>query len=373
MASASLILRPADVLMFRDSRPFALGGGRAVSEHAPTPRTLLGALRAWLMTAHGVDFDAFRTKAQAQGGRLNVSDALPAEHRWIGSVRCTGPFLWKFGQTYYAAPASLVKLRSSPSSLARLVPLDKAAVPGWEPPPGSPSLLQPLGLPGDAEWEPLDGPAWMSEPQLKGFLSGGTLPPARDLITSEQVRAAETRTGITIDAMRGTVEESALYSAVFTRLQRDWAIRVDLSYPDDNESQIKKALQEWPWLRLGGEKRAVSIERRKWAPHPEAQAEAHAEGSQPLLYLATPGCFGRGWLPAALSDTLAAAATDRPLAFSGWNLARRRPEPSRWAVRAGAVYYLKGDAPALDNDCLSDEPADRDAGWGVALKGTWTA
>lgn len=370
MPRVSLILRPADVLMFRDSRPFALGGGRAVSEHSPTPRTLLGAIRAWLMAAHGVKLEPFRTRAKQQSGRLNVSDALPDEHRWIGSVRCAGPFLWKSGHTYYPAPASLVKLRSSPNSLERLIPLDRDAIPGWRPPPGAPCGLKPLGLRDGVEWEPLDGPAWMSGPQLRGFLSGGALPAAAGLITSEQVRAAETRTGITIDPMCGTVEESVLYSAVFTRLQRDWALRVDLSYPDGNEAEMQTALREWPWLRLGGEKRAASIEWREWAPHPEASG---GEGQQPLLYLATPGCFSAGWLPAALTGSLAAAATDRPLAFSGWDLARGRAEPSRWAVRAGSVYYLEGAAPSPANDCLSDEPTDRDAGWGVALKGMWTA
>ena len=76
------------------------------------------------------------------------------------------------------------------------------------------------------------------------------------------------------------------------------------------------------------------------------------------------------WLPAPLRENLVSAAVPGYRAFSGWDLARRGPKPSRFAVEAGAVFFLKPDSDFSDiNHLCSAE--DSVFGWGQVLKGVW--
>ncbi len=113
------------------------------------------------------------------------------------------------------------------------------------------------------------------------------------------------------------------------------------------------------------------IEAVKWP-------EATAEGERSLWLLATPGIFGghdghpRADRPDAIAPPakLRAAASGSPLAVSGWDIAMNGPRPTRFAVPAGAVYYVEGTfAPAHDSLCSESELVQE--GWGFALRGVW--
>ena len=70
---------------------------------------------------------------------------------------------------------------------------------------------------------------------------------------------------------------------------------------------------------------------------------------------------------------LAGAASSAGVAISGWDSIRRGPRPTRFAVPAGAVYFVDGpgdDAAFLDNQ-LPDSVNLRREGWGFALQGVW--
>ena len=84
METAILVLKPADVLMFRDSRPFGQVLTDTVSEF-PAPRTTAGALRTWLLHMHGVNLGALRGAARRKTTRSVLEEICPSEHpgHWV--------------------------------------------------------------------------------------------------------------------------------------------------------------------------------------------------------------------------------------------------------------------------------------------------
>jgi CRISPR-associated protein Cmr3 len=55
---------------------------------------------------------------------------------------------------------------------------------------------------------------------------------------------------------------------------------------------------------------------------------------------------------------------------SGWDVARNGPHPTRFAVPAGATYFIEGNfTPANGSFCTDEESVAQ--GWGHALRGTW--
>ncbi len=79
---------------------------------------------------------------------------------------------------------------------------------------------------------------------------------------------------------------------------------------------------------------------------------------------------------------MVAAVVGRPLAVSGWDLKGGKPKPSRRAVPAGSVYFLRfpegwgeGEVRAWAERAwfqnLSDGEQDRRDGFGLAVLGVW--
>ena len=77
-----------------------------------------------------------------------------------------------------------------------------------------------------------------------------------------------------------------------------------------------------------------------------------------------------------------AAVVGRPVAVSGWNLKEGKPKPSRRAVPAGSVYFVRfpeawGEGEVRDwagkvwFQNLSEEEQDRRDGFGLAALGLW--
>jgi CRISPR-associated protein Cmr3 len=106
--------------------------------------------------------------------------------------------------------------------------------------------------------------------------------------------------------------------------------------------------------------------------------------------LATPAIFKNGWLPGWLGDDLTgsppglpavrikltAAAVDRWQPYSGWAMARKHGQRAiRRLVPAGAVYWFEliagwgEDIADLWLQPISDDPADRNDGFGMVLPG----
>ena len=97
-----------------------------------------------------------------------------------------------------------------------------------------------------------------------------------------------------------------------------------------------------------------------------------ASNGRVLLLLTTPVVFSKQWCPRLPAGTrLVAAAVTGYEAFSGWDLARGGPKPTRFAVPAGSVYFLEtSDQQALINS-LAESDEDRQLGFGCVVQGVW--
>jgi len=89
MSREWLFIQANDVLMFRDSKPFAAGQNfKARSMFPPTPRTMQGVIRSHYLEIKGVDWYAYRDRKvdpdilKAVGG--------PGD---LGNLKLTGPFV----------------------------------------------------------------------------------------------------------------------------------------------------------------------------------------------------------------------------------------------------------------------------------------
>jgi CRISPR-associated protein Cmr3 len=128
---------------------------------------------------------------------------------------------------------------------------------------------------------------------------------------------------------------------------------------------------------FGGEGKYVrvkAVEPAKW-PQPK--------GGRPksLWYLATPTFLSfhggdkiRPRRPLPCLEYLKAAASGAGVAVSGWDVAANGPRPTRFAVPAGAVYFV--DGPCDENAFLKHDDSNelsnlRREGWGFALQGKW--
>ena len=148
-------------------------------------------------------------------------------------------------------------------------------------------------------------------------------------------------------------------------------------------------------VHLGGERRLAALQpepEHVWPSPPPDWPDRIADANGLSLTLLTPAIFSAGyrpgWLDAGLIGNpptapglrlqLRAVAVGRWQSHSGWDLARRRPRPSRKLAGAGATYWfsiLDGfDSRALDALWLasvSDGEQDRRDGFGLALPSPW--
>jgi CRISPR-associated protein Cmr3 len=76
---------------------------------------------------------------------------------------------------------------------------------------------------------------------------------------------------------------------------------------------------------------------------------------------------------------LQAAITPRPEVVSGWDMAQKRPKPTRRLVPAGGVYFVRldGDEASINRwldatwwQCVSDDEQARRDGFGLCVIGT---
>lgn len=139
-------------------------------------------------------------------------------------------------------------------------------------------------------------------------------------------------------------------------------------------------------VRFGGEGRLSRIQ----AVRPEKVLMVSENlGNKIKLTLLTPAIFAQGWRPNWLNQNLEgtlphtntrvrlrAAAMERWLPVSGWNLADHKPKAMRKAVSAGAVYWFEilensGDVANIANQSICDDEQDRWDGFGIVAVASW--
>lgn len=172
------------------------------------------------------------------------------------------------------------------------------------------------------------------------------------------------------------------------RLQN--AQRLALAVAVNNNHTLVPALSDG-LASFGGERRIVSW-RKSDAKLPVCDASIInkvVEQKFCRVFLLTPAYFKNGYYPTWLLEArdgvrpkMKAIATQRPQVVSGWDLAERKPKPTKRLAQAGTVFFLSlkdCDSEEAIRDwlksvwmhCISDELQDQKDGFGLAVVGTW--
>ncbi len=160
-----------------------------------------------------------------------------------------------------------------------------------------------------------------------------------------------------------------MFGRGFLALKPGVTLYGEVDVPAEARQAAERLMDAVMLMPFGGEGRHVAVARLEqpcvW-PHrlPSKPTE------RPLVLLITPGPFAARWKPKALASKLVRAAVPGATAFSGWDLARGGPKPTRFAVTAGSVYCLKA-APETWPASLAESDDDDALGWGCYLKGVW--
>lgn len=387
MGKATLLLRPADVLMFRDSRPFGQVPTDTGSEF-PAPRTVAGAIRTWLLSMQDVDLSRLRRAARVKTTRGALESICPPGHsgHWVLDAQLAGPLLCHAdGPTaYFPVPRTLAIVRDKKSDrsedLLMLHPMESAPS-GWTAPLGAPSSVRPLWVASEKNWDLLD-PDWFVDASAMENYLAGISPNRIGMQRQEQCLTGEARMGIGINSDTNTTNEGDLYASVFMRPMEffGFVMQIQASGTEWLE-KIKEALTMRSWVRLGGEGKFARIELldEGFRVLPAPPCTWPPESGRFLTCLATPALFEKGgWIPRKFSKrfTLVGATANVPRTVSGWDVGHNRPLPYRSAAPAGSVYFWelkKGEEPGDDphGQCISDEEDDNQAGWGLCLRGDW--
>lgn len=355
-----MLIEPRDSLIARDGRPFTNSpGARAKSLPFPLPQTLAGAYRTRRGLAEGLSFpqDALTTLSWGIRGPL-LAEA--EEERWrlllprpLDAVRLEET-------VYPLAPLSL------PPGVGTNLPLSLLPV-GLE----DPSLKgKPCRLPAWWYWESFQ--EWLLNPRV-GYAPEGHEGPT-----------LEVRTHVSLDPGTGTGLEGALFQTQgleFGRRNKDRVHRMALVlWPEDG-------VPVQGIHPLGGERRLAY-----WHPGgpeippvPKRLMEALLQNRAARVVLLTPAFFEGAFLPRGGGfgeATVMGAAVGRPLVVSGWDLKEGKPKPTRRAVPAGSVYFVRLPQEWSEAQVrawletvwfqnLSDGEQDRKNGFGLAAVGVW--
>lgn len=371
-----LRLDALDPLLFRDGRPF--DAAARVSGGLPNPQTLAGALRTAMLAALGFDFGKF--VAARKGGDISAALAAGGAPEWWMDVRVRGPWpaVGTTGSTVeplFEKPATLY--RSKAKAWDRAEPLNPNALPGWT------GLLLPLWK--RSEPDPKAEGGWLTLRALKQFLGRQTVP-AEEIIGRNILFGDDDRIGIEIEKHALTSAEGMLYAVRFLSLdpklrryrdgrRQHYPARFDggaacfyaevMLPAEADKTDFFPAGTRTP-VPLGGEGKYVAAARVTPCDWPDPTPPV----GKAIWYLTSPA-FLRGSPPLPTTGgTVLAAASGPGIAVSGWDVARNGPRPTRFAVPAGAVYFVD-DPTRPEHDSLDPDPANRLEGWGFALPGSW--
>lgn len=363
-------LEPLDVLMFRDSRPFAGGEThRARSIFPPSPLTVQGALRTKLLAQalaqKGLTIEDFarylRTKDRNNADLDEIIGVL-GDADQFGAFRMTGPLVAKKGgksggvELFFPVPYDLLGIKSD--GVASLSPLAEGsyAKMAWD--SGWKEGLRPLWWRAEeerVETEELPG-TWLDLSSLKAYLEGRI--EGIKVTQASEIYAREQRAGIKLQRATRTVEVGMLYVAEFIRLKEyhGCIVEVNLDHAPLNEEKANylKPMEGEGILQLGGEARACWYHPLSGDPLSGLREHFPLQDNDRCfkLYLASPAVFQQGWLPDFLNNDLegalegvkvklVAATVGKPIPIGHWDLAHNRPKKLFHAIPPGSVYFFE--------------------------------
>lgn len=348
----NLFLRPLDVWLFRDGRPFDAGSAnRAESLFPPYPTVIQGAFRTHKLLLEGINLG---DRSEENSKKINELVGDADSYR---SLNLRGPFLAKKENEkitrYFPQPADAIVngLNVTPAELASATSTLKTS-----------ATLQIFGL--NQKSGKQKDPLWLDEDSLMKYLGGESVKgtKASDLYLREE------RVGIGMNERR-VVDEGMLYETEFIRPCDGMGLLVEMRGYDDPQ------WEQGGVLSLGGEGKQALFEEVNVASLPTLPPSV----SRFKMYFATPTYFENGWLPKDWSKffnstvELVGAAVNRYESTGGFNWAAdpngsTAHRPARRFVPAGSVYYFKG-SPQLKEQEVTDFGAQ--IGFGQIIMKEW--
>ena len=353
MTQQWVFIQALDVWMFRDSKPFSAGQSFfARSMFPPQPGTMQGIVRSHYLERTGEDLRAY--------GRGEITDLPIGTPSSMGSLRITGPFVAKCanGKPTRCVPMPLDVMGGERllSPARQLNYETNAPFDGW----------LPLAPEGESELKKDTGQElWLDEASFAAYLKGDM--EAVKPIKASDLYQREERTGLALDHRRRAHKESHFYRAAFVRPCEDVGLLVGVN--------ADVFAGETGFLSIGGEARSATYEAVQYAlPEPKPQGRIK-------IVLLTPAWFGDGWRPTngdwspwvGKDAKLVSMALGKPLALSGWDLARRQPKALRHFVPAGSVFFFEN--ARLTGEPFTESPAGDlnygAMGYGACAAGNW--
>lgn len=383
-----LMIKPMDVWMFRDGKPFTSGDSHiATSLFPPSAIGVQGMLRSLYLNSTKVTWDDYNghrrgVSAQRSSDAVRAVKAIgSSDDNSLGSFQMRGPYLARWDkdgeqvERLFPLPADVVASKRN-RYMRSLQPVDEEIKSDLS------YAKKRLNLSLDDEPPPTT--LWLSETflieeYLNGVSFGVDSEDAEDFrcVPQERLFVVEYRTGTAINYERNTVrhEDGMLYSAGFIRLEEHVGLLVELPDPSPMEA-VFPTIGDTQYTRFGGEGRGARVTRIQ----PEnikrpVSPPTLSDGKQKIIFT-TPAYFVSGWYPSDnnLSKKLISAALPRPLAIGGWDLAKRRPRPILRYVAPGSIFYFEGtNFKAIGQ--LTEQPSDSlplaNLGFGEYITGNW--
>lgn len=360
-----LFLRPLDVWLFRDGKPFNAGSDhRARSIFPPLPTVIQGAIRTHYIERHGGIPAYLAGDLSAVEEVVGQPGTKPPE-----SFNVYGPFVarWENDQLtrYFRLPDHAYQHDDTYHLLH---------------PQSEPDILTDLNAPVDLLWpEPDTSPTkrddqkedqWLSEKALKHLLTQKQLPIRKngenyDQLSESKLFTREMRLGIERNDYTLGSEEGAIYQAEFIRLCEQAGLYIAV-----------EGVPDWPErgvLMLGGEGHTAAYQQ---IDGPAIEAQRRPASEKFTVTFLTPTFFEEGWHSIDWAKfwegtaMLKAVAIDRPLVLGGFDVAKKTQKPSRRYVPAGSTFYFQGDV-TINSNSICDDPADDRIGFGQFMLGEW--
>lgn len=360
----------ADVVFFKDGREIAPGSEYSASSiFPPNPVTVYGAIRSALLSSDSrVDFyaDGFGDISQeirrlAGNKRKHDDDSISVT---MGDLR-----IYDFGlaclkdnkvEPLYPLPGDILTTKKAEKGeeavfSAGQIDLKKYGIRTNMPEPITSHSWVSHTEGSFFEYHPvyLTQPLWENYllndlDEIKALLID---PQKRKQLSAEQFFTKEPRMGIVIDKETGTVEEGKLFTTPFIRLNNYERVGFRIMLNKELQKMMGEVL-----VRLGGDGKLAALRSADEYYEEDFKktigSRLNNKGEIKLV-LTTPAIFENGWMPdgfdpetgmsliAGVKVKLTGASIGRFQLVGGWDAANNLPKPSKRAVPAGTVYYLR--------------------------------
>jgi len=344
-----LLISPLDVLMFRESKSFNAGENFIAKSTYPSPQAVVGAIRAKL-------FKKYNNQQIKEFIGYNKEEP---------NFEVYGIFFRKGESEIFPLPSNIVKYKKDgDEEIFEIFPrkikwrnLDKTISAG--------KYMHYKKERGFIDWK-----------TLERYLRGEAKVRGSEIIKEKYVVKREERVGIKLTDGK-TVEESLFYTSQFLRFESDVGLSVWL---DEN---LKDYLGESGLLKLGGESRGAHYQAADgFEIELEDIVEKINNEKRFIIYFATPAVIEDQnnrctWNIKEIVEnklgirvTFICGIVDKPQIISGWDMAKKKPKPVRYAIPAGSVYFIEFSDGHIDKPYIKLGSLSR-LGFGLGFIGLW--